>query len=383
MLIRYGTDKNGKRIKKAYIYTENEHRIDAGKIDPDARKVTERLRRAGFEAYVVGGAVRDLLLGKEPKDFDIATDAHPRQIRHLFRNSRVIGRRFRLAHIHFRDKILEVSTFRSGEAGDGGNVYGTLEEDVRRRDFSINALYYCPHNRHLIDYVGGFDDIKAGQMHSLIPLETTFKEDPVRLIRTVKYSITTGFSIPGKLKKAVRRNAPELQQASISRLTEELFKILQSGCSASIIMGCAEYGLLEAMVPKINRELDACAREKKLEEFWQRLDKMDQLVKQDKAGRSDMLQALTGLFVKVPQEALSPELLFRDVFSSVKTLLAPLTPPNKEVEGAVRGILKEKGLYAGKRKKSKPRRRRNYNRNRRRSPNRGEAPARGENPGTP
>ena len=236
MLIRYGTNEKGKRVKIANIYTVEEHGITTGRIDSDALKIIKRLRHAGFNAYVVGGAVRDLLLDKKPKDFDIATDAHPRQIRKLFWNAKIIGRRFRLVHIHFDNKIIEVSTFRGLTPGDEQNTFGTIEDDVKRRDFSFNALYYQPVEEQLIDYIGGFDDVRQARIRSLIPLDVTFKEDPVRLIRTVKYAATTGFALPGKIKKALKKYAPELERAAVSRLTEELMKILSSGNSVQILI---------------------------------------------------------------------------------------------------------------------------------------------------
>ena len=144
MLIRYSTDSNGKPVEKAVIYTKKEHNIDPSSLDSDAVFVITRLRDSGFAAYIVGGAVRDLLVGRKPKDFDIVTDATPSRIKKIFRNSRIIGKRFRLVHIFFGEKIFEVSTFRSIEEGSVGNVFGTMDEDVQRRDFTMNALYYDP-----------------------------------------------------------------------------------------------------------------------------------------------------------------------------------------------------------------------------------------------
>ena len=183
MLKRYGIDAKGKKIEVAAIYTVEEHKIDNKQIDREAMKIMRRLHNGGFEAYIVGGAIRDLLVGQTPKDFDIATDAQPQQIRRLFRNSRIIGRRFQLVHIFFGSKIIEVSTFRSNEAGrSNNNVFGSLEEDVLRRDFTLNALYYTPRGPYVLDYVGGFKDIKERRIRSLLPLGKTFLDDPVRLI---------------------------------------------------------------------------------------------------------------------------------------------------------------------------------------------------------
>ena len=225
MLIRYGTDKNGDFIKKAVIYTQEEHLIPNNKIDPDALQIVNRLRDSGFTAYIVGGAVRDLIIGNTPKDFDIVTDATPSKIKKIFRNSRIIGRRFRLVHVVFGTKIFEVSTFRSICEGSVGNSFGTIDEDVQRRDFTINALYYDPIQKQVIDYVGGMRDIKKHVLRPVIPLDHIFIEDPVRMLRAVKYSATTHAQMSFLLRRKIRQSANLLSQVSPSRLTEEMMKI--------------------------------------------------------------------------------------------------------------------------------------------------------------
>ena len=154
MLVRYKKQDSGRLQKTAVVYVKKEHNIDRSLIDPDALKIITRLQKHNHSAYVVGGAVRDVLIGKRPKDFDVVTDAEPNQIKKLFRNSRIIGKRFRLVHIFFgNDKIIEVATFRSLEAGTFNNVFGTIEEDAMRRDFSVNGLYYDPHAEQVVDFV--------------------------------------------------------------------------------------------------------------------------------------------------------------------------------------------------------------------------------------
>ncbi len=257
MLVRYGTSPKGKIIRKAVIYTAKDHHINPEQIDPDAKRVIARLKKAGFSAYIVGGAVRDLLTGKKPKDFDIATNAFPKHIRKLFSHSRIIGKRFRLVHIYYhrnhKNKILEVSTFRSEQRGNTNNRYGSIEEDARRRDFTLNALFYCPVKQIIIDYVGGFKDIRERKIRTLASAETLFLEDPVRMIRGIKYSGFTGFHLPLSVTRVIKKNRHELLQCSAARITEEVYKILQSGKSASVFFKLYQLKLLEVILPVMDQ----------------------------------------------------------------------------------------------------------------------------------
>jgi len=210
VLFRYSQSKNGRPIKTAVIYTETEHCIENSNIDPDAIRTIKHLRDYGFEAYIVGGAVRDLLLGKVPKDFDLVTNATPSRIKKLFRNSRIIGKRFRIVHVFYGSKIFEVATFRSLSEGTLGNIFGTMDEDVRRRDFTFNALYYNPLKGHIIDYVGGVKDIQNKKAVPVIPLKQIFSEDPVRMLRAIKYATCTEFCIPFFLRRKIKKCAPLL-----------------------------------------------------------------------------------------------------------------------------------------------------------------------------
>ena len=257
MLIRYQTGPDGKPVKKAIVYTESEHGIDPGAVDPDAVRIVERLRRSGHSAYIVGGAVRDLILGRVPKDYDIVTDAEPPRIKKLFYRSRIIGKRFRLVHVYVGERIYEVSTFRSIANGTVGNTYGTIDEDAKRRDFSMNALYFDPLERKLVDYVGGLKDMRARRIVPVIPLKTIFAEDPVRMIRAVKYAAATGFAIPFMTRLAIKRHAPLLAGASVSRLGEEANKILYSGNARRVIDSLQGYGLLSAIMPGVGSALAA------------------------------------------------------------------------------------------------------------------------------
>ncbi|MCK4834158.1 MAG: polynucleotide adenylyltransferase PcnB, partial [Gammaproteobacteria bacterium] len=192
---------------KAVILSRGEHGISRDNIDDHALKVLYRLHKAGYQACLVGGAVRDLLLGITPKDFDVATDATPEEVNKLFRNCRLIGRRFRLAHIHFGRQIIEVATYRashessqSGHQDETGrivrdNVFGELADDVWRRDFTANALYYDISNFSVIDFVGGYEDIKKQRLHLIGDVETRYREDPVRMLRAIRFSAKLGFDI--------------------------------------------------------------------------------------------------------------------------------------------------------------------------------------------
>ena len=179
MLYRYSKDGRGRPVKTAAIYTKKEHKISLDKIDADCLRVVFHLKECGFNTYIVGGAVRDLLTGKTPKDFDIVTNATPSKIKKLFRNSRIIGKRFRLVHVFFGEKIFEVSTFRSTVDGSVGNSFGSIEEDVQRRDFTLNALYYDPSKEQIIDYVGGGQDIKNHILRPVITLTSCRKSSLV------------------------------------------------------------------------------------------------------------------------------------------------------------------------------------------------------------
>ncbi|MFO7850499.1 MAG: polynucleotide adenylyltransferase PcnB [Spirochaetia bacterium] len=346
MRVRYGTTAEGKTKPVAKIYGPKEHSIDPSRIDRDAARVVSRLKDKGYDGYIVGGAVRDLLLDKYPKDFDIATDATPRDVKKLFRNARIIGRRFRLVHVHFTDKILEVSTFRASSEVDGGgnNVFGSIEEDVHRRDFTINALYYDPEEQLLIDYVDGFHDIKRGILRSLIPLNITFSEDPVRMIRAVKYSALHDLKIPFRLRRSLKKYSVELERCPPSRLTEEMLKILQSGNSEKIFKDLIKLKLLSYMLPIIDMLVKDPKRSDR-EKFFESLKEIDRrVVEKGENRKGRLIAALVEGVCFIPNEWDNTTLLFRDMFKEIKRLIAPLTPPNQEVEMAVVWLFREEGL---------------------------------------
>ena len=250
MRFRYSTEENGKLVKKAIVYTLDEHRINVSDVDNQALYIIERLQASGYETYIVGGAVRDLILGKKPKDFDIVTAASPVKIKKIFRNARIIGRRFRLVHVYFGPKIFEVSTFRSMKDGPTSNTFGTIEEDVLRRDFSLNALFYDPLKQLVVDYVGGMKDIKKQLIRPIIALSSIFTDDPVRMIRAVKYGAVTGFRLPFSLKRRIRKHSSLLAGISPSRLTEEIFKIIHSPHVLEIVESLDAMGLYRYLQPR-------------------------------------------------------------------------------------------------------------------------------------
>lgn len=350
MLVRYSKNKNGKPIKKANIYTAEEHGLSPNKIDPDALKVIKQLREYGLEAYIVGGAVRDLMLGKTPKDFDIVTDATPSKIKKLFRNSRIIGRRFRLVHIFFGSKIFEVSTFRSLVDGSVGNSFGSMEEDVQRRDFSLNALYYDPIKNQVIDYVNGVRDIKKGKIVPVIPVNRIFVEDPVRMIRAIKYSATTGFAISPSLNRLIRKSGYLLSPVSPSRLTEELLKIVNSGHAYTIVAKALETDLFMYLQPQATALMyENPAFEKN---YLLRLKELDalQVIQPDvRLGQKlvyliyDFIANLTDWEKEVENSSGAGELYTR-TWSQVRNFVLPINPQRTELEFAIRMSLKKLGV---------------------------------------
>jgi len=351
MLIRYTKDAKGKPVKQAEIYTKDEHKIPLDKVDPDAVRACDRLRREGYQAYIVGGAVRDLLLGKEPKDFDLVTDADPARVKKIFRNSRVIGKRFKLVHLYYSDKkILELATFRSIEASDRKNIYGTIEEDVLRRDFTFNALFYSPREEQVLDYVGGVKDIRKGKIVSIIPLKNTFVEDPVRMVRALKYSVTTGSKIPFRLKRAIKKSAPLLMSCSVSRLSEEIFKILQSGNSWSIMQLAVEMDMFHYLLPEIEEKFHGRGGKSFHKKFFKSLRRLDENVKRKgERRRSRMIRRLVQPSLDYNNIFDRPDLEYIDVVKEAKQAILPMIAPNRDVEDAVRLIFKVRNVSMPKR----------------------------------
>jgi poly(A) polymerase len=260
------------RMPDPVIVPRAEHPISRRNIDADALKVLYRLHQFNYAGYLVGGSVRDLLLGRQPKDFDIGTDAHPYQIKKLFRNCWIIGRRFRLAHVRFGNKTIEVATFRRGvppgtenepaePAADThapdlairhDNTFGTPEEDAFRRDFTINALFYDIATFSIIDYVGGLDDLREGLIRSIGDPNERFQEDPVRMFRAVSFAARLGFRLDTLVVDAIAAHRRLIASASPARLVEEYYKVLRSGAAEQTFRQLAALGLLEPITPELH-----------------------------------------------------------------------------------------------------------------------------------
>jgi len=261
-------------VTRPTIIPRPEHNVSRAQISQNALKVMYRLRDAGYQAFLVGGGVRDLLLGREPKDFDIATDAHPDDVRRLFRNCRLIGRRFRLAHVYFGRDIVEVATFRASEdeadADDESlllkdeegrilrdNRYGTIDDDIWRRDFTANSLYYNIADFSIWDYAGGVDDIRAGVLRLIGEPDARYREDPVRLLRAVRFAAKLGFKVEPATEAPLRTLALLLESVPPARLFDEVLKLFLGGYAVPSYELLRRYGQFGQLFPAVDQLLDS------------------------------------------------------------------------------------------------------------------------------
>jgi len=265
--------------------TVYQRQLDEDLIDPDAAKVVRRLVRQGYEAYLVGGCVRDLLLERRPKDFDVCTNARPDDVRRLFRNSRVIGRRFRLVHVLFGGgKVIETATFRRApdaeeERGSedllirNDNVFGEAHQDARRRDFTINALFYDVDRGEVLDWVGGMPDIERRAVHTIGKPLVRFLEDPVRILRAIKFSAKLDLGINPETYDAIVEARKALARAAKPRLFEEILRLMREGAAHRALFLCYETGVLDVLLPELSTFL--ADREEDDDRVWQLLQEID------------------------------------------------------------------------------------------------------------
>ena len=330
-----------------------EHPISRTRIDEEALKVLYRLHRHGFIAYLVGGSVRDLLLGKAPKDFDVATNAHPHEINALFKNSRIIGRRFRLVHVFFKGrKIIEVSTFRSHsefeevETEEGNFIrtdsFGTPEEDAHRRDITINGLFYNIADFSIIDYIGGIADLKQRIIKTIGDPNERFQQDPVRMIRVIRHAARTDFSIEVQTYEAILRNREEIKKCSPSRVRDEFLRDLKEGGAAPSFSLMLHTGLLFSLFPDLQRALGDRnpSKKREVQYFLALLGLADQLIK---TGRPIPESTLLALFLTPFLQAVTPDhpflgegkrhsYLIQTIRWTVHQLLDPFSFPKKTKE---------------------------------------------------
>lgn len=256
-----------------------------------------RLEKAGFKAFLVGGSIRDILLGLQPKDFDIATNAHPEQVHKLFSNSRLIGRRFKLVHVLFGREVIEVATFRASsdkeessaqqQTADGmltrDNVYGTIEEDAMRRDFTANALYYSATDFNIYDYTNAIEDIEKKQLRLIGVPEDRYREDPVRMLRAIRFAEKLGFSIEPRAEQAISEFAQLMQSVASARLFDEVIKLFVSGHGLKIYFRLKQHTLFAAMLPSVAHTLAKSDAEGVYDRLIQAgLENTDRRIREDK-----------------------------------------------------------------------------------------------------
>jgi poly(A) polymerase len=311
-----GGEKRPPRELKAVIYGPDRHHVRKETLSRGARKTCEDLQRAGYAAFVVGGAVRDLLLGRAPKDFDVATSATPEEVRSVFRRSRIIGRRFQIVHVMFGAETVEVSTFRAHftkEADDDSqdahgrvlsdNVWGTQAEDAIRRDFTVNALFYDPVKEEIWDYQHGVKDLEAKKMVMIGDPATRYREDPVRMLRAARLGAKLGFTIEAKTESAIRESRHLLENVPQARLFEEILKLLLSGSAVACIKKLRDLELHHGLLPLLDNALDDADTGRFA---WAALEATDQRLSEDKPVSPAFLLAAL-LWGQVERETLRAE----------------------------------------------------------------------------
>lgn len=315
----------------ATIIPRSEHTISRANISENALKVLYRLKSAGFQAYLVGGGVRDLLLGHEPKDFDVATDAHPEEVRRVFRNCRLIGRRFRLAHVQYGREIIEVATFRGVTADDEedsdrrlengmivrDNVYGDIEQDALRRDFTINALYYNIADFSLVDFAGGVADLRDGCLRLIGDPEQRYREDPVRMLRAMRFMAKLGFNLDPGAEAPLGHMGHLLHGVPAARLFEEVLKLFHTGTALTAFEKLRHYGLFAHLFPETEASLRREEHAFPLTFVSRGLDNTDQRVRDGRPVTPSFLFAVL-LWESVRKHARALELGGQNPFAAVQ-----------------------------------------------------------------
>ena len=254
------------------VFGPDDHGIDPDGVSSNAVRVTETLQRAGFKAFIVGGAVRDLVLGFKPKDFDVATDATPEQVKRLFRRAFIIGRRFQIVHVMFGQDLIEVTTFR-GSSSEGAlkdehgrvlrdNTFGEQHEDAERRDFTINAMYYDPERQLVLDYHGGMKDIRSRSLRMIGDPAARYREDPVRLLRVVRFAAKLSFKIAPATRAPISVMAPLINNVPVARVFDEMLKLLMSGHAMACLQQLRQEGLHHGLLPLLDVVLEQPMGEK-------------------------------------------------------------------------------------------------------------------------
>lgn len=276
------------------IIPRDDHSISRKNISPSALKVMYRLENAGFKAYLVGGCIRDLLLGIQPKDFDIATDAHPEQVHKLFSNSRLIGRRFKLVHVLFGREMIEVATFRGSnndsaaqqQTAEGmltrDNVYGTIEEDAVRRDFTANALYYSATDFKIYDFCDSLNDISKKTLRLIGDPEERYREDPVRMLRAMRFAEKLQFSIETQAEDKIHELSHLMSMVAPARLFDEVIKLFVSGYGENLFERLLDNGLFKAMFPAVEHTLDRSEHDRYHDFIYAALANTDRRIQQEK-----------------------------------------------------------------------------------------------------
>lgn len=334
--------------------------LEEKSIDPDAAKVVRRLERAGFQAYLVGGCVRDLLLSGKPKDFDVATSARPEDVRALFRNCRIIGRRFRLAHVLFgQGKVIEVATFRRNPTADddadadllirSDNVFGEAHEDALRRDFTINALFYDLDRGQVLDWCGGMEDVARRTMATIGDPSVRFREDPVRILRAIRFAARLDLGIQPDVYDAMVAHRDELAKAARPRVFEEILRLLRGGASHRSMWLAWESGSLALLLPDLAAFLDdGEATGEGSARFWRRLGVVDAMTKERGKPMDDVVLLSALLREPLGEACAGARDLGRACNEFLQEQIERIALPRRIAEGVSRGFqLSERAMRRG------------------------------------